>query len=124
MLDGLFATAIEPQLIQPTIVHDYPACQAALACLKRDEAGEQVADRFEFFAAGMEIANAYNELRDAKALAARFARNNQVRRARGLPQMAADTELLAAVERMPPTAGIALGLERLLMALAAPKSSA
>lgn len=123
-LDGLFATAIEPRLVQPTIVYDYPACQAALACLKQNEAGEQVADRFEFFAAGMEIANAYNELRDAEALAARFARNNRVRRVRGLPQMAADTEFLAAVKRMPEAAGIALGLERLLMALAAPKRSA
>lgn len=116
-LDGLFATAVEPGLTQPVMVYDYPACQAALACHGINQEGEQVADRFEFFAGGMELANAYNELRDPEELAARFSVNNQVRQARGLPQIPPDTELLSLLARMPPTAGIALGIDRLLMLL-------
>ena len=114
-LDGLFATCVEPHLLAPTIVFDYPDCQAALAQLKVNAAGEQVADRFEFYAAGVEIANAYAELTDAEELRQRFLRHNQVRQERGQRQMPLDEGFLAAMPQMPDASGIALGMERLMM---------
>ncbi len=117
VLDALFAKAVEPQLIEATIVTDFPACQAALAEIRIDEDGNQVADRFELYMGGMEIANAYQELTDADELLRRFEENNRVRRAMGKTEVANDTELLTAMTALPRCAGIAMGIDRLLMAL-------
>lgn len=116
LLDALFSTGIEPGLVEGTLVSDYPACQAALAAYRTDEEGHQVADRFELFISGMEIANAYQELLDSKELSRRFSENNAVRRALGKREVADDPELLEATARMPRCAGVALGIDRLLMA--------
>ena len=114
-LDGLFSTVIEPGLRDPVIVVEYPACQAALARLKINAEGERVAERFEFYAGGVEIANAYHELRDEAALRARLTRHNRVRAARGQREIPLDEAFLASAEQMPDCAGIALGIERLMM---------
>ena len=66
---------------------------------------------------GMEIANAYQELTDADELLRRFEENNRVRRAMGKTEVANDTELLTAMTALPRCAGIAMGIDRLLMAL-------
>ncbi len=116
-LDAVFSAAIEPRLLAPTIVYDFPACQAALAETKHNEAGDLVSDRFEFYLGGVEIANAYQELGDAQALARRFALNNRQRQLSGKPIIKDDMELLCIIDDLPTCAGIALGIERLTMAL-------
>ena len=116
-LDALFATVIEPDLKAPTIVYDYPACQAALAECRTDAAGDQVAARFELYVSGVEIANAYQELRDKEELERRLALNNSRRMQLGLPVMSDDLELIEATAALPVCSGIALGLDRLAMVL-------
>lgn len=114
-LDLLFSTKIEKELAKPTMVRDYPECQAALATTSQDGGGCHVADRFELFIGGMEFANGYNELRDPDELAARMKANNDQRQQRGLPAVPIDEKLLSAVGNLPPCAGVALGVDRLLM---------
>lgn len=115
-LDILFSTVIEPQLREPTIVFDYPACQVALASLAEVD-GQQVASRFELFARGLELANGYFELGDPVELRKRMQQNNMLRTIRDLPEIRIDEKLLASLEFMPTCSGIALGVDRLLMVL-------
>lgn len=95
-------------------VTDYPAEQAALARL---QAGNETrAARFELIVDGLELANGYHELTDPAELQRRMARDNAVRAAADCPQMAADDRLLAAMAHgLPDSAGVALGVDRLLM---------
>ncbi len=115
-LDYLFSL-IEPTLLQPTIVYDFPVCQAALAETGTDTSGNAVSFRFELYAEGLELANAYQELCQANELRARFIANNERRRELGLPEMALDEEFLSIAGEIPACSGIALGIERLMMAL-------
>ena len=109
--------------IQPTfpagrisVIHDYPATQCALAKIRADN--PPVAERFELYLGTQELANGYHELTDAAEQRARFERDNARRRERGLIEMPLDTNLLAALAQgMPECAGVALGIERLLMAM-------
>ncbi len=117
-LQLLFGRLIEPQLPEYCFVRDYPPDQAALAKIAADDDGQAVARRFELFCGGMEIANGYDEELDAGELRRRFARDQRRREQRGLPVPAIDQKLLAALEHgLPPCAGVALGLDRLLMVL-------
>ncbi len=116
LLDGLFSSRIEPSL-GASIVFDFPACQAAMAELKNDAEGRQVADRFELYLGGLEIANAYQELRDRDQLSARMAENNQQRQTLGKARMPDDADLLEATAALPFCAGAALGIDRLLMVM-------
>ena len=115
-LDLLMSHAIEPQLQSPVFVTQFPASQAALARVVPDAEGADVAQRFELFVRGMEIANGYHELTDAQEQSRRFAEDN-VRRARvGLPVHPVDERLLAAMRSgLPDCAGVALGFDRLMM---------
>ena len=116
-LDAVFSDAIEPQLLAPTIVYDFPACQAALAETKRLSTGELVSDRFELYVGGVEIANAYQELCDGQELTRRFAKNNKQRQLNCKPIIEDDMELLAVIDDLPRCAGVALGIDRLTMVL-------
>jgi len=115
-LDLLFSHCIEPELQHPTFIHAYPPSQAALATLAQDTQGRTVAQRFELVAGGMELANGYFELTDANAQRQRFEADLARRTAEGLPQYAIDERLLAALAHgMPACAGVAVGVDRLLM---------
>ncbi|MCB8874054.1 EF-P lysine aminoacylase EpmA [Acidisoma silvae] len=113
----LLLAKIEPAIGQanPTFLTHWPAAQAALA--RRDPADPRVAERFELFVCGMELANAFVELTDAAEQRARFLEDRARRRAiYGDEGWALDEDFLAALEHgMPPAAGIALGFDRLAM---------
>lgn len=115
-LDLLFSAGIEPGLIGPLIIFDYPASQAALAATAVVE-GDMVARRFELVWQGIELANGYDELRDGQELAMRFAADNAAREVRCLPFIEPDPRLLAATAALPACAGVAVGIDRLLMLL-------
>jgi lysyl-tRNA synthetase class 2 len=103
---------VEPRLDSPTIVHGYPEWQAALA-RKRDG----VADRFEVYLSGVELGNAFAEELSGSELRGRLAENNRDRIAEGRGPHPIDEDFLKAVDRMPRCAGIAIGLDRLVMVL-------
>lgn len=121
LLELLFSFAVEPgfKRIPALFVTDYPCSMSALAALKTDEkTGQQVANRFELYLHGIELANGYHELRDAEAHVQRFTKDQQRRAELGLPAVAMDQRLVGAVaEGLPPCSGVALGLDRLLMDL-------
>jgi lysyl-tRNA synthetase class 2 len=114
---GFFLDAVEPHLGQdePTLVYDWPRPLCALA---RDKPSDpRVVERFEVYAAGLELCNAFGELTDAAEQRRRLDVDRSERRRRGLPDYPIDEKFLAAVGEMPPSAGIALGVDRLAMLL-------
>lgn len=119
-LDLIFSLQVEPTLPAGLVqIYDYPAVQAALAQLTRNRAGQQVARRFEAFLDGMELANGYFELTDEPEQRGRFEQDNRIRKQLGKPPMPLDEKLLAALRAgLPESAGVALGVDRLLMKLA------
>ena len=104
---------IEPTLTDAVIVSDWPASQAALARVRTDHAWP-VACRFEAYIDGVELANAFLELTDPVEQRRRFEEANRARRAAGEEAHPVDEALIEAVGRMPRTAGIAMGLDRLV----------
>jgi len=116
-LDLIFSLKIEPQLPEGLVfVYDYPACQAALAAITTAEQGYKVSRRFEGFLNGVEIANGYFELCDPVEQRRRFYQDNTARQAAGKPMPKIDTKFLDAMQSgLPACAGVALGLDRLLM---------
>lgn len=118
-LDLVLTHRIQPQFPPDriTVVFDYPMTQCALARIRHDD--PPVAERFEVYVGEHELANGYHELTDAAEQRARFLRDNARRRERGMPELPIDENLLAAMEQgLPECAGVALGIERLLMAIA------
>ncbi|MFG1496756.1 EF-P lysine aminoacylase EpmA [Saccharospirillum sp. HFRX-1] len=116
-LDALMALVVEPSLPadQLTFITHYPASQAALAQFEtQDEL--TLARRFELYWGAMELANGYFELTDAAEQQRRFAEDQQRRKAQQLPEAEMDQRLLAAMQAgLPDCAGVALGVDRLLM---------
>lgn len=113
-LDLRFAHACESLKPGRFFIVDYPADQAALARLRPDN--PTVAARFELIVDGVEIANGYWELQEPVEHQRRFAEDRRVRKARGLPDVEPDREFLQALEQgLPQCAGVALGVDRLLM---------
>jgi lysyl-tRNA synthetase class 2 len=106
---------VEPRLGRgrPTFVFDWPAPLGALARRKDDD--KRLVERFELYANGLELANAFGELTDAAEQRARFASESETRARLGKTVYAADEQLLAALPRMGPTSGVALGMDRLVM---------
>lgn len=116
LLDFLVATQIGPRLgaASLTLLHHYPASQAALAQL--DSADPRTALRFELYAGGVELANGYVELADAAEQARRFAADRSQRQLRNLPDITPDERLLAALAQgLPRCAGVAMGFDRVAM---------
>ena len=111
----IFLDRIERHLGQtrPTFVFDWPAPLAALA--RRLPHDPRLADRFELYAGGLELANAFGELTDPVEQRERFVEESERRRELGRMVYPLDEKLLAALGEMPPTAGIALGFDRLVM---------
>jgi lysyl-tRNA synthetase, class II len=111
LVDHLFSHFVEPELVQPTIVYDYPIELSPFARLTDDDA--TLTERFEYFAGGMELGNAFTEINDAEEQASRFdAQSEHVLGERGDPDY---VEALS--YGMPPTGGIGLGIDRLAMLL-------
>jgi lysyl-tRNA synthetase, class II len=111
LVDHAFSHFVEPGLVQPTIVHDYPIELSPFARLT--DGDERLTERFEYFAGGMELGNAFTEINDAEEQAARFdAQSEHVAGERGDPDY---VEALS--YGMPPTGGIGLGIDRLAMLL-------
>ncbi|MCL6415623.1 EF-P lysine aminoacylase GenX [Aestuariirhabdus sp. Z084] len=124
-LDLLFSQRIEPQLgvagdavLAGVYVYDYPASMAALARVEM-ESGEPVARRFELFVAGVELANGYHELCDAEEQRRRFQQDCIDRDTLGRREFPQDEAFLAALAAgLPDCAGVAIGLDRVLMLMA------
>ena len=108
---------IEPSLgiDRPTFLTEYPASQAALARLK--PADPRVAERFELYAAGLELANGFSELCDAREQRRRLEDEQELRKGLGREVFPLDEKFLAALDRIPEAGGVALGFDRLLMLL-------
>ncbi|MEO6967430.1 MAG: EF-P lysine aminoacylase EpmA [Rhodanobacteraceae bacterium] len=116
-LDLLITHRLQPELPPGsiTIVYDYPASQCALARIRDGE--PPLAERFELYLGTQELANGYHELNDAAEQRARFERDNARRRERGQRELPIDENLLAILNDLPDCAGVALGVDRLLMCL-------
>ena len=117
-LDLLLTHKLQPTFPRDriTVIHDYPASQCALAKVRPGE--PPLAERFELYLGPYELANGYHELNDAAEQRRRFERDNARRRERGQRELPVDERLLAVLDAMPDCAGVALGVERLLMCLA------
>ena len=111
LVDHAFGHFVEPSLTEPTIVHDYPVELSPFARTTDDD--EALTERFEYFAAGMELGNAYSEINDPREQQQRFDEQSEhVEGVRGDPDY---VEALA--YGMPPTGGLGLGIDRLAMLL-------
>ncbi|WMQ74509.1 MAG: Elongation factor P--(R)-beta-lysine ligase [Sodalis sp.] len=116
LLQLLFAMVVEPNVgrDKPAFVYNFPASQAALAEISTED--HRVADRFEVYFKGIELANGFRELTDAHEQRQRFERDNRKRVAMSLAKQPIDENLLAALAQgMPECSGVALGVDRLLM---------
>lgn len=117
LLNWIMAAMVEPNLglNQPNILCDWPPSQAALAKIRPGDI--PVAERFELFMAGVELANGYHELVDATELTRRMERTNLLRVAQGAPALPTTSRLqLAMQDGLPDCCGVAVGVDRLLMA--------
>jgi elongation factor P--(R)-beta-lysine ligase len=115
-LNLLISHVIEPQIgkEQPIFIYDFPASQAALSKIRLLDT--PVASRFELYFKGVELANGFHELLDAKEQRERFEANNRYRQLHNLPMVEIDKNFLAALEHgLPDCAGVALGIDRLMM---------
>jgi lysyl-tRNA synthetase class 2 len=118
LLNVLFAELVQPRLAAdaPEFLYDYPASQAALARVRGET--PPVAERFELFSGGVELCNGYHELTDAAELRRRQEVQSRIRERENAEALPQENRLLAAMDAgLPPCAGVALGVDRLLLVL-------
>ncbi|WP_094751513.1 elongation factor P--(R)-beta-lysine ligase [Psychromonas sp. CD1] len=115
VLQLLFCVAIEPVIAneKPCFVYDFPASQAALARISPLDV--RVSERFEVYYKGIELANGFHELKDSDEQLRRFKNDNRLRKKNALPEMPIDFRFLASLNKLPNCAGVALGIDRLVM---------
>ena len=116
LLQFLFSSVVEAQIgkERPVAIYHFPATQAALAQLSSED--HRVAERFEFYYKGIELANGFHELTDSNEQRIRFEQDNRLREKMGLPQRTIDHRFLAALHAgVPNCSGVALGVDRLIM---------
>jgi lysyl-tRNA synthetase class 2 len=116
--DEIMVEYVEPRLgiDRPTFIYDYPAKLAALAKIKMND--PTVAERFELYISGLELANGFSELTDANEQRQRFEEALKTRAAKNWTPYTIPEKFLQALQNMPPCAGIALGIDRLVMIIA------
>lgn len=116
LLDLILTHVIQPRLPKsaPVFIYDYPASQAALANIRKGKI--DIAERFELYVNGIELANGYQELLNAGEQQQRFEKENRAREQTGLKMIPIDAHLIQALEKgIPMVSGVALGLDRVLM---------
>jgi lysyl-tRNA synthetase class 2 len=115
LFDEIMVKDIEPNLGagKPTFIHDYPAERGSLARLREDD--QSTAERFELYIGGLELANGFSELIDREEQQKRFSKENEIRRSLAKPIYPMPDKFLTELKHMPPSAGIAMGVDRLVM---------
>jgi lysyl-tRNA synthetase class 2 len=115
LLQLLFCVAIEPVIANesPCFVYNFPASQAALARISLTD--QRVAERFEVYYKGIELANGFHELSDSEEQLKRFENDNLLRNRNNLKEMPIDYRFVASLNKLPDCAGVALGIDRLIM---------
>jgi lysyl-tRNA synthetase class 2 len=114
LIDHAHSHFVEPGLVQPTILYDYPIELSPFARTTDDD--PTLVERFEYFAGGMELGNAFSEINDAEEQAARFAHQHDERQAGDVEAEEGDPDYVEALSYgMPPTGGLGLGIDRLAM---------
>ena len=122
LLDKIFSLRIEPKLQDPTFVYDYPKSISPLSKIKRDQT-DSIVERFELFIGGMEIANAFTELNDPIDQRNRFLNQEKLKAKGDEEAQVLDEDFLNAIETgMPPTGGVGIGIDRVVMVMTGQKS--